>query len=107
MSTASLWRLCGVPLLLGGLIGAVCQYLHPDTANNSLFVPLHLALFAAVMLVLLGLPALVARQIERSGPLGALGGACLFVGLACVDLLHSVLVFGMLPALASDPRTQG
>jgi hypothetical protein len=56
--------------------------------------------------VLLGWPAVLARQSGRIGILGPLGFVLVFIGLAFNDITHSVLEFSLVPVLASDPATR-
>jgi hypothetical protein len=44
-------------------------------------IPVHLALYAAVILIALGLPGLYARQAERARVVGLIGTVLLFFGL--------------------------
>jgi hypothetical protein len=57
----------------------------------------HIALYAGVMLVLLGLPALGARIATRARRLGLPGMALLLLGLAFEAPLHSVIEFAVPP----------
>ncbi|MFD1734099.1 hypothetical protein ACFSC4_27130 [Deinococcus malanensis] len=62
-------------------------------------------LLLSVLLIMLGLPALLTRQGERATRVGAAGLVMVFLGLASMDVLHSVLDISALPALMSDPAT--
>jgi hypothetical protein len=105
MTTTGLSRIASLALLVGGSAGALVQSIHPDSLTDPLSPPVHLVLFFAVTLVVLGIPALVTRQSERAGVLGVLGAALLAIGLLMNDLMHSVLDFTIVPVLASDPST--
>jgi hypothetical protein len=102
-----LYRLSGVALLLGGGLGAAGQLFHPADPEGpaglvqyaSAAQTIHLLLFFAVMLILLGLPGVYARQSDKVGVPGLVGFLLLFFGLPLVDLIHSVVDFTVLPAL--------
>jgi hypothetical protein len=106
VSPATLFRLGGVSLLVGGLIGTIALTVHPDRIDDPLSAPVHLALYSAVICSLLGLPALIARQAERSGITAVIGGVLLFFGLAFEDPLHSVLAFTVVPVISANPGAQ-
>jgi hypothetical protein len=105
MTTATLSRIASLALLVGGFAGAIVQSIHPESLTDPLSPPVHLGLFFAVTLAVLGVPALVVRQFERGGVLVVVGAALLAVGLLMNDLMHSVLNFTIVPVLASDPST--
>jgi hypothetical protein len=106
MSNSTLFRLSGISLVLGGLLGAVAVALHPSNMIDPVNIPVHLALYSAVMLIALGLPGLYVRQAERSGVVGLIGTVVLFFGLVFADPIHSVLEFTVVPVLAADPATR-
>ena len=102
-------RLSGLALILGGAFGAFGQMFHPadpETAADlphyaQAGMPIHLLLYFAVLLILLGLPALYARQSNKIGILGLIGFVLLFFGLPLVDLIHSVVFANMLETLVA------
>jgi hypothetical protein len=106
MSPSILFRLSGISMLLGGVLGTVAVALHPANMTDAVNIPVHLALYTAVMLVALGLPGFYARQAERAGVLGLIGTAALFLGLVFADPIHSVLEFTVIPVLASNPAAR-
>jgi hypothetical protein len=106
MPTSTLLRLGGLPLTAGGIIGAIVVAIHPHELTDPIDGPVHLALFYGALLVLLGWPAVLARQLGRIGTLGPLGFVLVFIGLAFDDITHSVLEFSVVPVLASDPATR-
>jgi hypothetical protein len=91
-------------LVAGGALGAAVPFLHPVHGpgyyTNPATATSHLLLFAAVLAVSLGLPAL-AR--DGAGPsVGATAGAaCYFVGLWCLDGTHGIVDGAVMPALAA------
>ena len=109
MAKRTLYVLSGISLIIGGTAGVVAHILHlqyhPTYPEQVLpYVtksePVHVLLFAAVLLVLLGLPGLLIRQHERAGVLGLLGFALVYFGLMLAEGLHCVLEFGIYPAMA-------
>lgn len=102
-------RLSGVALILGGALGAFGQMFHPADPETAAALPhyaqagmpIHLLLYFAVMSILLGLPALHARQSDKTGILGLVGFVLLFFGLPLVDLIHSVVFANMLETLVA------
>ena len=106
MPTATLFRLSGAVLTLGAMIGAIVVAIHPHELTDPIDGPVHLALFCGDLLVLLALPAVLARQAGRISILGSIGYVLVFIGLAFDDITHSVLEFSVVPVLASDPTTR-
>lgn len=106
MPTATLFRLSGAVLMLGAIIGAIVVAIHPHELTDPIDGPVHLALFCGDLLVLLALPAVLARQAGRISILGSIGYVLVFIGLAFDDITHSVLEFSVVPVLASDPTTR-
>jgi hypothetical protein len=114
MSSSTLFRLSGAALIVGGALGAVGQLIHPADPEGPAMLasyaqasqPIHLLLFFAVLLVLLGLPGVYARQSDQTGLLGLVGFLLLFFGVPLVDLIHSVVDFAILPALVEQAPDQ-
>ena len=102
-------RLSGLALILGSALGMYAQLFHPadpETAADlpryaQAGMPIHLLLYFGVMLILLGLPALHARQSDKTGALGLAGFLLLFFGLPLVDLIHSVVFANVLETLVA------
>jgi hypothetical protein len=109
-----LYRLSGAALLLGGTLGAAGQLFHPADPMGPAMLPqyvqasqpLHLILYFAVMLILVGLPGVYARQSGKTGLLGLVGFLLLFFGLPLTDLIHSVVNFTILPTLVAQAPDQ-
>lgn len=107
MSSTTLYRLSGLVLLVGGALAALVQLIHPadprTPAQLTEYVrasqAVHLLDVGAVLLILLGLPAAYARQSSKAGIAGLIGMLLLFFGLPLLELLHSVVHIGALPAL--------
>jgi len=109
MANRKVMVLSGVSLIAGGTTGIVAHILHlqyhpthpaevlPYIAKSE---PVHLLLFAAVLLLMFGLTGLVARQGEKSGLVGLVGVVLVFFGLMFAEGMHCVLEFGIYPAMA-------
>ncbi len=93
----------GVLLVLGGLLGAAVPVVHPMKVagyySHPMTGPSHLLLLAAVLLVSLGLPGLVARQPDARRRWAALGAAGVFVGEWLLDGTHGIVDGAVLPAV--------
>lgn len=111
MSSTTLFRLSGLSLVLGGLFSILYLFIHPGGSGLAYYedpmtAPAHLVGFVAVLLVLLGLPGLYARQAERAGILGLAGTVLIFFGLAVLDGTHNVVDSIVTPALATIPEAE-
>jgi len=88
MSSATLYRASGLALLLGAVLSSVGftlgTLLAPDNDPHQLLSPLwlpeQLMSFLGEALLLLGLPAIYARQATRAGRLGFVGFILTFLG---------------------------
>ncbi len=91
-------------LVVGGALGALVPALHPGHGPGYYAHPAtahaHLLLFAAVLLVSLGLPAL-AREGAGGRAGASVGAALYFVGLWCLDGTHGIVDGAVMPALAA------
>lgn len=108
MSSRFIHRASGVALLAGGVAGTIVPTLHPPHGAgyyvHAMTAASHLLLFAAVLLVSLGLPGLVAHG--AGGRWAAqIGAAAAFVGLWCLDGTHGLIDGAVLPALAAADAT--
>jgi hypothetical protein len=97
-------RAAGLALLVGGALGALVPVLHPGHGPGYYTHPMtaasHLLLFAAVLVVSLGLPGL-ARTGGAGRATAFAGAALLFVGEWCLDGTHGLVDGAVLPALAA------
>ena len=114
MSGHKLLVLSGSSLIAGGIAGVVAHVLHlqyhpTNPAEVLPYVmrsePVHLLLFAAVFLVVLGLPGLVVRQHDRTDVFGLAGFVLVYFGLVCGEWMHCVLEIGIYPAMAHQVPT--
>lgn len=104
MTLSSTHRAGAALLVLGGIAGVLVPVMHPGHGAgyyaHSGTVTSHLLLFAAVLVVSLGLPALAAA----GGPASRIavpGAAAYFVGLWLLDGTHGLIDGAVLPALAA------
>lgn len=104
-------RTSGALLVLGGLLGAAVPVLHPMKVtgyySHPMTGPSHLLLLAAVLLVSLGLPGLVARQPAAQRPWAAAGAAGVFVGEWLLDGTHGIVDGAVLPAVVHAAHAGG
>lgn len=111
MSSAKLFRFSGLSLLLGGLLAIIFLFIHPDSSGVAYYGdPMtslsHLVGFVAVLLIMLGLPGLYARQAKRVGLLGLVSTLLVFLSLAILDGTHNVIDTTVTPALATIPDAE-
>lgn len=106
MSSQTLFKLSGLALLIGGALGALAVAFHPANMADPANIPVHVALYTAVVLVALGLPGFYAKQAQHTGLPGLLGFLALFFGVLFADPIHSVLEFTVIPVIAADPALQ-
>ncbi len=84
MSSTTIYRLSGIALLIGGVLAAagnVGQAVF-DNPLGPFWILVSVAIDIGLLLVLIGLPAIYALQIERAGRLGLIGFVLFFV--ACL-----------------------
>jgi hypothetical protein len=91
-------------LVAGGTLGALVPALHPGHGpgyyTNPGTATTHLLLFAAVLLLSLGLPAL-ARDGAGGRAAATAGAALYFVGVWCLDGTHGLVDGAVMPTLAA------
>jgi hypothetical protein len=72
----------GLLAVVGGASMVLVPFLHPESPQSASWVPMHLAYFATLMVILLGLVGIFAYQIGRAGRLGVAGFLGAFFGTA-------------------------
>ena len=87
MSSTTLYRLSGWSLLVGVVIFALGNLIHPLEHSQaaylvSTWVEAHVLIIIGSFLLALGLPALYLRQGEKRGVLGLIGLILTLIGLA-------------------------
>jgi len=90
MATQNLIFLCGVALLLGGVIHAIASIPHlnnsdPNSINSRLWTPLQISFALSFLLIGVGVLGVHLRQGDQAGWLGLIG-----VGLASFGSLLTV-----------------
>jgi hypothetical protein len=72
----------GLLAAVGGASMVLVPFVHPESPQSAAWVPMHLAYFATLMVILLGLVGIFAYQIDRAGRLGTAGFLGAFFGTA-------------------------
>ena len=103
----TVFRLGGIALAVGSSIAALVWAVHPVSILDPLNSPAHLILYYAMFLFMPGLAAMYAYQANKVWWLGLIGFNLMFIGLPSAELIHTVLSFTIIPALAADPVTAG
>ncbi len=116
MSTTNIYRLSGIVLAVGGLIGVVAfvldlvvdahyPHIEDDTllaATTSAWV-IHVALlFISALLIVLALPGLYARLREKGGILGLIAFVLTFIGVMIGDMMNAAISAFALPPLTAS-----
>jgi hypothetical protein len=81
-SPMALVRSSGLLAAAAGAYMVVVPFVHPESPQSAAWVPMHLAYFAALMVILLGLVGIFAYQIQHAGRLGVAGFLGAFFGTA-------------------------
>src|SRR5258708_26423470 len=95
MSSGILYRSSGVALLVGVLLAIIGNVLSsvlfpgndPHQYVSALWLPVMLLSFVGSLLLLIGLPAISARQATRAGWLGLIGFVLTFIGGCFVSVV--------------------
>ena len=109
MSSAILFRLSDLSLLLGTLLAIIDLFIHPESGGLAYYADpatalSHLVGFVSVLLTLLGLPGLYAYQAKQAGILGLVSTVLVFFSVAMLDGTHTVIDSAITPALATIPE---
>ena len=89
ISPMALIRRSGLLAIAAGAYMIVLPFVHPSDdvgVQSAAWLPVHLLYFAALMVILLALVGIFARQLQRAGRLGVAGFLTAFVGTAMVLL---------------------
>src|SRR5258708_22964425 len=103
MSAGAVYRSSGVALLVGALLAisgnVVSSVLFPGNDAHqyvsALWLPVMLLSFVGSLLLLIGLPAISARQATRAGWLGLIGFVLTFIGgflFSCFSFVSFLLL---------------
>lgn len=107
MSSVTLYRLSGISLLLGsilGVIGALLGILSSDPASG-MTVTASVVGFVGAGLGILGLPGLYARQARRAGILGLVGTTSMVFYVLILGSFGNALNAVLLPFIATQAPT--
>jgi hypothetical protein len=107
LSSTTLYRLSGVAIILGALLAIIGNVLSsilfpgndPHQYVSALWLPVMLLSFIGSLLLVVGLPGMVARQATRAGWLGLVGFALIIIGGILFTSLNAT-TFLVLPWLA-------
>lgn len=116
MSTTNIYRLSGLVLAVGGLIGVVAfvldlvvDALYPHIEDDTLLAAttsawvIHAALlFVGALLIVLALPGLYTRLREKAGILGLIAFVLTFLGLIMGDVMGAGISAFALPPLTAS-----
>ncbi len=106
MSSTTLYRFSGVALLIGGVLAIIGQLLLITAdPGTPLWIPGSWLALAGTLLVILGLPGLYFKQIDRAGLLGMIGFVVSFVGFLFLVGIQTFDAF-VSPALAANAATK-
>jgi hypothetical protein len=81
-SPMSLVRQSGLLAIAAGASTVLAPLVHPESPQSAAWVPVHLLHFATLVVILLVLVGILARQFRRAGRLGVAGFLVSFVGTA-------------------------
>jgi len=103
------FRLAGIALTLGGLTAGICHLFSFESSSDVSQMaqyacfgePIHLLLFASLIVASLGWFEQYSLQSSDSGVTGFTSFVCVFLGILCGDLLHCILEFSVFPVLGS------
>ena len=93
----------GMALAFGGVVSGTCHLFSVESPTDlahvaqhpTLGAPIHLVLFAGGLLALAGWVGSFAVRQSAAGSLALPALICLFIGVLCGDLLHSILEFSV------------
>lgn len=105
-------KLCGLCLILGGVLTAAMMLLHPnDTIDpnaitSPLWAPVHLGLGLAILLGMFGFIGIYSKQSAKAGMLGFVGGAFTIASFALLSGIVSFFEGALIPVIASSSAAQ-
>ena len=106
MSSSTLYRFSGITLLIGGVL-AIAGQLLLITADpgTSLWIPGSWLALAGTLIVILGLPGVYFKQVDRAGLLGMIGYVVSLVGFLFLVGIQTFDAF-VSPGLAANAATK-
>jgi hypothetical protein len=115
MSSTTLYRASGLALILGAVLGILGNVLssvlysgnNPQQYLTTMWLVIGLASFVGTLLLVVGLPGIAVRQVERAGRLGFIGFVLTSIGAFLETILFAMFVL-ILPWLAQvAPKLAG
>ena len=103
MTSTRLYQLCGIVLLIGGILAAVGQIQNFSAASSSTWVVTGLLLLTGNMLEFLGVSAIPVKQAQRAGWLGIIGFLLFFLSGLLLGVAFPFLTLIITPWMASIP----
>lgn len=107
VKTSGLIRSTGLSAILAGLLFVIIQPIHPAdvlaSVSTDAWAIIHYASLVMVMLFLVGIIGIYARQVEQLGWLGLVGVVVLSIGLLLTAALGVVEVFVAPLLVESEP----
>lgn len=107
MSSATLYRVSGLALLLGAMLTIIPNILFFVFTSGTLALVLTWAFASGTVLLLLGLPGIVARQASRAGWLGVVGFLLMFLSWFLLAGFTDVIRLTIFPWLADHAPQVG
>jgi hypothetical protein len=113
MSSTQLYRLTGFALLISGvlsIIGYGVGSFQSDTSVTEItsapYFVINLLTFLGAAFCVLGLPGMIARQAEKAGVLGLIGGLAVMIVQLIYGIGNGFVDVAVFPALVADPSTR-
>lgn len=113
MSSATLYRLSGIALLVGGTLGVIGYLIGslPGDPTNPAFInsaPVFISNLLVYLgsVLLLGVPGMIARLIPQSKVLGLIGGVALFFVNVIFGVSNGFINLTIYPDLIANPATR-
>jgi hypothetical protein len=109
MSSVTMYRASGLALLLGAVLATMSSILFFVFSSSTLSLVITWAFASGSVLLLLGMPGIVARQASRAGWLGLVGFLLMFLSwllLASFTVVLRLIIFPWLSVHAPQVGTQ-